>query len=63
MSGAEDERPPARVRETLEEQIRRKGVRPMVTGQEWRCPDLFPEEGELEEFLVELDRWRHPERH
>lgn len=60
---ADGEHPPPRVRETLDEQARRKGVQPFGTGEQWRCAEMFPEEGELEEFLVELDRWRHPERH
>jgi hypothetical protein len=49
-------------RRALDEQIRRKGRQPLEPPQ-WIRDAVFPEEGELEEFLVELDRWRHPERH
>ena len=53
---------PSPTRQALDEQIRRKGRPPQETPQ-WIRDAVFPEEGELEEFLVELDRWRHPERH
>lgn len=53
---------PTPTRRALDEQIRRKGRQGLETPQ-WIRDAVFPEEGELEEFLVELDRWRHPGRH
>lgn len=37
--------------ETVEEQLRRKGVRPIQSVHDLACPDLFESDEELEEFL------------
>jgi hypothetical protein len=42
----------------LKEQIRRKGIRPITSVHELAA-DIFESDAELDEFLVELDRWRH----
>jgi len=58
-SGAEDQ--PARfrrVRESLDEQARRKGARPLRSVDELRDDEVFESEEELRAFLDYLDRSR-----
>ena len=43
--------PPSDRVETLEEQLWRKGVRPIQSVHDLACPDLFESDEELEEFL------------
>jgi antitoxin YefM len=45
--------------EALKEQIRRKGIRPITSVHEL-AGDIFESDDDLDEFLAELDRWRHP---
>lgn len=62
-SGAEDQ--PARfhrVRESLDEQARRKGARPLVSVDELRDDEVFESHEELQEFLDYLDRNRQAAR-
>jgi len=42
----------------LDEQARRKGVRPVLSVDELRA-DVFESDDELDEFLADLDRFRH----
>ena len=42
----------------LDEQARRKGVRPVLSVDELRA-DVFSSDEELDEFLADLDRFRH----
>jgi hypothetical protein len=42
----------------LEEQARRKGVRPIASVDELRA-DVFESDEELEEFLTDLAQFRH----
>ncbi|MGH3421260.1 MAG: hypothetical protein ACRDOD_16930 [Streptosporangiaceae bacterium] len=42
----------------LDEQARRKGVRPIVSVDELRA-DVFESDQELEEFLADLEEFRH----
>jgi hypothetical protein len=42
----------------LDEQARRKGVRPIASADELRA-DVFESDQELEEFLTDLDEFRH----
>jgi hypothetical protein len=42
----------------LDEQARRKGVRPIASVDELRA-DVFESDKELEEFLADLDEFRH----
>ena len=62
-SGAEQEPPRFhRVRETLEEQIRRKGARPIKSVDELRYDGMFESDEELDEFLEYLDQQRQAAR-
>lgn len=38
--------------ETLEEQLRRKGVRPIESEDDLACDDIFETDEELDEFLA-----------
>jgi hypothetical protein len=42
----------------LDEQARRKGVRPIVSVDELRA-DVFESDEELDEFLADLEEFRH----
>lgn len=42
----------------LDEQARRKGVRPIASADELRA-DVFESDEELDEFLADLDEFRH----
>jgi hypothetical protein len=42
----------------LDEQARRKGVRPIASVDELRA-DVFEDDEELDEFLADLDAFRH----
>jgi hypothetical protein len=42
----------------LDEQARRKGVRPIASVDELRA-DVFESDQELEEFLADLEEFRH----
>lgn len=42
----------------LDEQARRKGVRPIASPDELRA-DVFESDEELEEFLADLEAFRH----
>jgi hypothetical protein len=42
----------------LDEQARRKGVRPITSADELRA-DVFESDEELEEFLTDLEMFRH----
>jgi hypothetical protein len=42
----------------LDEQARRKGVRPIASVDEMRA-DVFDSDQELEEFLADLEEFRH----
>ena len=42
----------------LDEQARRKGVRPIASADELRA-DVFESDEELEEFLADLEAFRH----
>ena len=42
----------------LDEQARRKGVRPIASVDELRA-DVFDSDEELDEFLADLDEFRH----
>ncbi len=42
----------------LDEQVRRKGVRPVVSADELRA-DIFGSDAELDEFLADLKTYRH----
>ena len=42
----------------LDEQARRKGVRPIASVDELRA-DVFESDEELDEFLTDLDEFRH----
>lgn len=42
----------------LDEQARRKGVRPITSADELRA-DVFDSDQELEEFLADLQEFRH----
>jgi hypothetical protein len=42
----------------LDEQARRKGVRPIASVDELRA-DVFESDEELDEFLADLDEFRH----
>lgn len=45
-------------RAALAEQARRKGARPIASVEELRA-DVFDTDAELEEFLADLDAFRH----
>ena len=51
--------PPSDRVETLEEQLRRKGVRPIESVRDLARPDLFESDEELEEFLEFTYASRH----
>jgi hypothetical protein len=59
-SGAEHTGRLGRVRESLDEQARRKGARPLQSVDELRDDDVFESDEELTAFLDDLDRSRHP---
>ena len=59
-SGAEHVDGFGRVRESLDEQARRKGARPIQSVAELRDDDIFESDEELQAFLDDLDRSRHP---
>lgn len=42
----------------LDEQARRKGVRPLASADELRA-DVFESDEELDEFLTDLEAFRH----
>ncbi len=46
----------------LKEQIRRKGIRPTTSVHEL-AGNGFESDEELDEFLAELDKWRHSPEH
>jgi hypothetical protein len=51
-----------RVRETLDEQARRKGAKPLASMEELRADGVFESDEELQEFLDWLDRERQAAR-
>jgi len=51
------------VRESLDQQARRKGARPLQSVDELRDDDIFESEEELQAFLEDLDRSHHPAAH
>jgi hypothetical protein len=51
-----------RVRETLDEQARRKGAKPLTSMEELRADGVFESDEELQEFLDYLDRQRQAAR-
>jgi len=59
-SGAEHVDGFGRVRESLDDQARRKGARPIQSVDELRDDDIFESDEELQAFLDDLDRSRHP---
>jgi hypothetical protein len=59
-SGAEHSGRLGRVRESLDEQARRKGARPLRSVDELRDDEVFESDEELRAFLDDLDRSRHP---
>lgn len=59
-SGAEQVGRIGRVRESLDEQARRKGARPLQSVEELRDDEVFETDEELRAFLDDLDRSRHP---
>jgi hypothetical protein len=59
-SGAEEQHARfRRARESLDEQARRKGARPLRSVDELRDDDVFESDEELRAFLDYLDRSRH----
>lgn len=62
-SGAERASGLGRVRESLDEQARRKGARPLQSVDELRDDEIFESDEELQAFLEDLDRSRHPAAH
>jgi transcriptional regulator with XRE-family HTH domain len=59
-SGGEHANRLGRVRESLDEQARRKGARPLRSVDELRDDEVFESDEELRAFLDDLDRSRHP---
>ncbi|MEN3357992.1 MAG: hypothetical protein V7637_1974 [Mycobacteriales bacterium] len=59
-TGAEQTGPPGRraARESLDEQARRKGVRPLRSVDDLRNDDVWESDEELAEFLAYLDAAR-----
>jgi hypothetical protein len=53
-----DESQPGSYATELDEQARRKGVRPIASADELRA-DVFESDEELEEFLADLEQFRH----
>jgi hypothetical protein len=51
-----------RVRETLDEQAKRKGAKPLTSMEELRADGVFESDEELREFLDYLDRQRKAAR-
>jgi hypothetical protein len=51
-----------RVRETLDEQARRKGAKPLTSMEDLRCDGIFETDEELDEFLEHLGRQRQAAR-
>lgn len=51
-----------RVRESLDEQARRKGAKPLTSMEELRADGVFESDEELQEFLDHLDRQRQAAR-
>jgi len=51
-----------RVRETLDEQAKRKGAMPLTSMEELRADGIFESDEELQEFLDWLDRERQAAR-
>jgi len=51
-----------RVRESLDEQARRKGAKPLTSMEELRCDGIWESDEELDEFLDCLDRKRQAAR-
>lgn len=51
-----------RVRESLEEQARRKGAKPLTSMEELRADGVWESDEELREFLDYLDRQRQAAR-
>ena len=64
MTGAEHVQVPGRrtPRESLDEQARRKGVRPFQSPDDLRNDDVWESDEELAEFLAYLDAARHAGR-
>jgi hypothetical protein len=64
MSSGAEEQPDRfrRARESLDEQARRKGARPLQSVDELRMDGLFESDEELDEFLLYLDRSRQAAR-
>ena len=64
MSSGAEQRPARfhRVRETLDEQVRRKGARPIESVDELRMDGMFESDEELQEFLDYLDQQRQAAR-
>jgi hypothetical protein len=63
-TGAEQDRAGrfGRVRESLDEQARRKGAKPLRSMEELRADGVFESDEELQEFLDYLDRQRQAAR-
>jgi hypothetical protein len=57
-TGKTPDRHPGYRRETLEEQARRKGIRPIESVEDLARDDIFETDEELDEFLV----WLYAER-
>ena len=51
-----------RVRETLDEQAKRKGAKPLTSMEELRADGVWESDEELQEFLDYLDRQRQAAR-
>jgi hypothetical protein len=51
-----------RVRESLDEQARRKGAKPLTSMEELRADGVWESDEELQEFLDHLDRQRQAAR-
>jgi hypothetical protein len=51
--------PPVTHPESIEEQVRRKGIRPVESLADLAKPGIFESDGELEEFLVHVYAARH----
>ncbi len=52
----------SRVRETLDEQAKRKGAKPLTSMEELRADGVWESDEELQEFLDYLDRQRQAAR-
>ena len=51
-----------RVRESLDEQARRKGAKPVTSAEDLRFDGIWESDEELDEFLDHLDRQRQAAR-